>query len=87
MIQLTASTFIGNGSLWLYVDNELIARNSDSISFELQENKEYILHWFVSGSEGARYSISISSPREAEYQVTRRLPEAGKDIGSILFGT
>ncbi len=87
MTQLTASTFIGNGSLWLYVDNNLIAKNSDSISFELEEGKDYILHWFVSGAEGTRYSISISSPREAEYQVTRRLPEAGKDIGSISFGT
>lgn len=87
MTKMTASTFIGNGSLFLYLDNELIAKDSDSITLDIDENKEYIIHWFVKGVKGAPYTISISSPKEAEFQVTRRLAEAGKDIGSLYFAT
>jgi hypothetical protein len=85
MTKMTASTFVGNGSLSLYLDNVLIASNSDSISVNLEENREYIVHWYVSGADGGSYSVSISSPRQAEFQLTRRMGASGKDIGSVRF--
>lgn len=87
MANLVASTFIGSGSLWLYLDNRLIMQNSDSVTVELQEGTEYIVYWFAQGSPGSSYSITISSPREAQYQLTRILVASGKDHGAFRFIT
>lgn len=85
MVKLIASTFIGDGSLWLYLDNQLIMQNSDSVTVELEEGQEYIVHWFVKGKPGSSYSITISSPRDAQYQLTRVLPSSGLGFSGINF--
>jgi len=85
MAKLTASAFVGNGSLWLYLDNELIMQNSDTGAIELDDDVDYILHWFVKGVPGSSYSITISSPREAQYQLTQGIGKGGKDFGSFRF--
>lgn len=85
MAKLIASTFIGSGSLWLYLDNKLIMQNSDSATVELGEDTEYVVHWFVMGLPGTSYSITISSPRGAEFQLTRTLVASGKDNGGFRF--
>jgi hypothetical protein len=85
MAKLIASTFIASGELWLYLDNKLIMQNSDSVTVELEEDTEYIVHWFVQGTPGSSYSITISSPREAQYQLTKGLPKSGKSHSTLLF--
>lgn len=85
MAKLIASTFIASGELWLYLDNKLIMQNSDSVTVELKEDTEYIVHWFVQGAPGSSYSITISSPREAQYQLTRVVGTSGKSDGSFKF--
>lgn len=85
MANLVASTFIGSGSLWLYLDNQLIVQDSDSVTLELERNTEYILRWMVMGDSGSSYCITISSPREAEYQLTKILVASGKDEGAFRF--
>jgi len=85
MTKLVASTFVVGGSLWLYLDNKLILENSDSGTIELDSGLEYIVHWFVLGSPGTSYSITISSPREAQFQLTRTLTRSGKDNGGFRF--
>lgn len=85
MAKLVASTFIGSGSLWLYLDNELVMQNSDTLTLEIEDNAEYIVHWFVKGVPGSSYSITISSPREAQYQMTRGLGRSGKGFDSFHF--
>jgi len=85
MAKLTASTFIGTGSLWLFLDNNLILRNNDSVTVELETDNEYIVHWFAKGVPGSSYSITISSPREAEYQLTKTVVTFGKDQGAFRF--
>lgn len=85
MTKLIISTFIGQGNLWLYLDNELIMQNSDSVTVELEEGQEYIVHWFVKGVPGSSYSITVSSPREAQYQLTRGIGKGEKGLGSIHF--
>jgi hypothetical protein len=87
MTKLIASTFIGSGTLWLYLDSKLIMQNSDSVTVDLEENTEYIIHWFVKGLQGNSYSITISSPREAQFQLTRTLVASGKDQSSYRFKT
>ncbi len=85
MAKLIASTFIGSGSLWLYLDDKLIMKNSDSATVDLEEDSEYVVHWFVMGSPWSSYSITISSPREAEFQLTRMVVASGKDQGAFRF--
>lgn len=83
--KLVVSTFTGSGSLWLYVDNQLILKDTNAASIDLDCNAEYIIFWFVKGPPGSSYSITISSPREAEYQLTKTLLASGKDEGSFRF--
>jgi hypothetical protein len=85
MAKLIASTFIASGELWLYLDNKLIMQNSDSVTMELEEGQEYIVHWFVQGTPGSSYSITISSPKEAEYQLTTIIKWGGKSFGLMSF--
>jgi hypothetical protein len=88
MVRFTASTFISSGSLWLYLDNQVVMQNSDSVTAELEEGGvEYIVHWFVMGSPGTPYSITISSPRGAQFQLTKMLGVSGKDHGAYRFKT
>jgi hypothetical protein len=85
MAKLIASTFVASGELWLYLDNKLIMQNSDSVTVELEEDTQYIVHWFVQGTPGSSYSITISSPREAQYQLTKIIGKRSKDYGSYIF--
>jgi hypothetical protein len=85
MAKLTASTFIANGSLSFYINNELTMSNNSSASVDLEDHGEYIVHWYVMGSPGSSYSVTISSPREAQFQLTRVIGSSGKDLSSIRF--
>ena len=85
MAKLVASTFIGNGSLWLFLDSNVIVCNSDMVTVDLKDDEEYIVHWFVQAAPGSSYSITISSPREAQFQLTRVVGESEKDFGGIQF--
>lgn len=87
MATMVTSTFIGSGSLWVYLDNKLVMQNSDTTAVELDEGRTYIVHWFVSGAPGSSYSITISSPRDAQFQLTRVIGPSGKGIDSITFHT
>ena len=85
MAQLIASTFIEKGTIWLYLDDQLIAKGSESIDKELPDEEEFILHWFVEAPKGTTYSVSISSPKEAQYQLTKIIGKSGKDSGVFTF--
>ncbi|REG78234.1 hypothetical protein [Algoriphagus antarcticus] len=85
MSKLVASTFIDKGSIWLYLDDELIAKGSETVTMDLPAEEEFILHWFVKAPKGTTYSISISSPKEAQYQLTKITKESGKDFGIFTF--
>lgn len=85
MTPFIASTFVSGGSLWLYIDNNVVLKNSNNATVELEEEGEYIVHWLVMGSPGSSYSITISSPREAQFQLTRVLGIAGKDFGGFRY--
>jgi len=83
--KLIVSAFTGASSLWLYMDDMLILKESTEVTIELQSGSEYVMFWYVKGLPGSTYSITISSPREAEYQLTKTLLASGKDHGSFHF--
>lgn len=83
--KLVVSVYAGASTLWLYLDDQLILRDSSEATIELLPGSEYVVFWYVKGLPGSTYSICISSPREAEYQLTKTLLGSGKDHGSLLF--
>ena len=85
MRKLIASTFAGSSSLWLYLDNQLVMQNSDNLTMELGDDEGYAVHWFVSGTPGSSYSITISSPKAAQFQLTKAIDKTGKDSGGFQF--
>jgi hypothetical protein len=85
MAKLMISTFVGNGTLRLYLDDKTILHNSDTATVEINGEREYVIHWFVKGEADTSYSITISSPKEAEFQLTRSIRKGGKDWGGIKF--
>jgi hypothetical protein len=85
MSQLVASTFIGKGSLSVYLDSKLVIEDSDSATLQLEDACEYIIHWVAVGVDGSPYSITISSPNRAQFQLTKILGESGKDFGGFRF--
>ena len=87
MTQLVASTYLGKGVLYIYLDGQIIMKDCDNITLDLKENTDYVLHWFVDSVAGTSFSITISSPREAQFQLTRVLKNSGKDFGGFTFKT
>jgi hypothetical protein len=85
MVKLVASTFIAQGTLKVYLDNALIMQNSDSVTIDLEPGQAYILHWFVLGESGNAFSITISSPSDAQFQLTRTISKEKKDLGTFRF--
>jgi hypothetical protein len=85
MGKLVASTFIGNGLLWLFLDNNVVMQNSDRLTLEIGEEETYNIYWFVKGAPGSPYSITISSPHNAQFQITRIIGKGGKDHGGFQF--
>ena len=85
MTKLVASAFIAQGTLAVYLNNQLIMQNSDSATVELETGQDYIVHWFVQGEAGTTFSITISSPTEAQFQLTRAVPKGKKDLGTFRF--
>lgn len=85
MSKLVASTFIEKGTLWFYLDDQLIAKGSENIEMDLPDEEEFILHWFVKAPKGTTYSISVSSPKKAQYQLTSVIREGIKEFGAYRF--
>jgi hypothetical protein len=85
MAKLGVSTFVGDGSLWLYLDTEVIIQNSDTLIMDLKEDIDYVIRWFIKGAPGSSYSITISSPKEAQFQLTKIVGSGGKDFGDFQF--
>ena len=84
MKQFVASTSIINGSLWLYLDNKLVA-NDDQARVEIEESEEHVVNWYAEGVPGSSYTVTISAPRNAEFQLTKKLGISGKDFGGFIF--
>ncbi len=83
--KLVVSAFTGASSFWLYMNNQLILKDSGEVIVDLESGTDYLMFWYVEGQPASAYSITISSPREAEYQLTKALRASGKDHGSLYF--
>lgn len=87
MIKLVASTFALKGNIWLFLDEELISKGNTVREVELEEGKSYVLHWLMKGEIGDTFSISVSSPKEAQYLLTTVVGRSKKEFGGFKFST
>ncbi|GAB3219614.1 hypothetical protein J0A67_04790 [Algoriphagus aestuariicola] len=87
MVKLVVSTFALHGKIWLFLDEELISTGSSTRELELKIGESYVLHWVIKGNPGSTYSISVSSPREAQYLLTRVIGVGEKEFGGYKFST
>jgi hypothetical protein len=84
MRQFIVSAFSGDGFLWLYLNEKLVLRNSQSVTLEI-ENGEHVVQWYVEGPSGGSYSITISSPAQAQFHIARVVGQGGKSFGGFQF--
>ncbi|WP_026968054.1 hypothetical protein [Algoriphagus terrigena] len=75
------------GEIWLFLDETLISTGSSAKELDLSEGECYLLHWVIKGTPGSAYSISVSSPREAQYLLTSVIGDGGKEFGGFKFST
>ena len=75
-MEFVVSTFIedGEGTLELSLDGEVILRNSGKVSMKLNKGFHKV-SWFVKGKIGTSYTISISSPSEAAFHLSKVITE------------
>ena len=86
MEKLVVSAFLEEGTIKLLLDGEEIFNPGElHASMELKSGENYCLHWFVKARSKTVFSITVSSPSAAEYKLTKRLGEMGKEIGGYYF--
>ena len=85
MERLIVSTFSEEGSITIYLDDLQISKQRDQTEINLVPGSEYLLHWFIKGKPKSVFSITVSSPRSAEYNLTKRIGHGGKEIGGYHF--
>jgi len=87
MALLRISTHIESGCISVRLNDERVLENTGNVEHEVKMNQDYVLQWYVHGRSGSSYSIVISKPGQAEFQLTRLLSEGGKDYGGFKFST
>ena len=87
MALLRISTHVESGYISVRLNDACILEHTGSAEQEVDINQEYVLQWYVHGRSGSSYSVVISKPGQAEFQLTRLLSDGGKDYGGFKFST
>jgi hypothetical protein len=82
MSKLSISTHVEDGYLVVRLNDAVIIEGSSKYEAGLLPGG-HVLQWYVYGKPGTSYSISISSPESAEFQVTKKLRMMGRDCGGF----
>ncbi|MFA0964530.1 hypothetical protein AB9P05_22170 [Roseivirga sp. BDSF3-8] len=85
MTAFIASIFVEDGTLQLSLNGKVILRGRGQCRKELQPGTTYKVAWQVQGKPGSAYTLSISSPREAEMQLTKTIGKSGEDASEFEF--
>ena len=80
------SVFVESGSIELKLNGESLLKGSGRIERFLSSNTEQKLSWKINGPVGSSYTISVSSPKEAEFHLSKVLT-VSKEQSSHTFTT
>src|SRR5690606_24596136 len=72
-LKLIASAFVESGTILLRLNGQLILEGGGRVEVDLEKGQHYQLSWEVKGAEGSTYSMTVSSPREAELHLSKRV--------------
>jgi hypothetical protein len=85
MTAFIASIFVEDGTLQLSLNGKVLLSGRGQCQEEIQPGTTYKVTWNVQGSPGSAYTLSISSPREAEMQLTKTIGKSGEDANEFEF--
>ena len=86
MDKLMVSTFLEEGLMKIFLDGQEISQEDMlHASIHLKSGENYCLQWFVQAKVKSVFSITVSSPKSAELNLTQRVGETGKEIGGYYF--
>lgn len=85
MPQLAISTSIESGQMVVKLNGKTVVRNNASVTIELASGELFVLQWFVEGTPGSDYNITITSPLNARINRTRTIDETRRDFGGFDF--
>ncbi|RAI85569.1 hypothetical protein [Algoriphagus yeomjeoni] len=86
MEKLVVSAFMEEGQIKLFLDGvEILHPSEYQASMELKPGESYCLHWFVKARFKSVFSITVSSPSAAEFKLTKRVGEPGKETDGYYF--
>lgn len=81
MKRLVASAYAEKGKVQLMLDGNPLD-SSYRIEIDLDDSL-HILQWFAESPLGGQFTLSISSPKSAEMQITKRLGKGEKEWGGV----
>ena len=87
MAPFRISTHVEDGYMAVRLNDSCITKNTGVCEVQIEMHTEYIVQWFVQGLKGCTYTIIISNPGEAEFQLTHKLGISGKEFGGYRFTT
>ncbi|MBO3697359.1 hypothetical protein [Roseivirga sp. E12] len=73
-MKFEASTFVEDGILELEIDDKLVLQNNGKVSLEISKGSHNV-SWRIKGKIGTSFTVSISSPAFASFQLTKLLIE------------
>ncbi|MCV9385986.1 hypothetical protein [Reichenbachiella ulvae] len=89
MLKLELSTFVENGKIEISLNGELILEEVGAkyLQLPILTGRDYKLGWTIRGQAGSAYSISISSPASAEFEMRKVIPKEEHETNYIQFNT
>lgn len=84
MAKIRIAAYIERGSVVVRVNDVEVVSGGGTYEGDVRPGS-HVLQWYVASLSGTSYSISVSSPGEAEFQLTRKLGRTGKDFGGFEF--
>lgn len=83
-MRFIASTFIEEGELRLKLNGQTVIEGSGKISVEIGRGDHEVI-WEVKGKIGTSFTVSISSPSQVTYHISRIITEVDKERQLICF--
>lgn len=81
MKKLVVSVFMEKGHVQLSLDGHPL-ETAFTNEIEL-DDQVHVLQWYVESPVGGQFTLSVSSPKSAEMQLTKRMAKGEKDWGGV----
>jgi len=84
---LHISTFIEDGLLEVYLDDNLVIRGSGELKLHLDRNKKFELKWIVNSRPSINFRVSLFEPSHLGFSHVKLVGTEGKEKEKIILQT